>query len=129
MRDRALILVGLALFLVLASFPVWYNAAGGATARAPEVKRASEAGCVEPAAVMRAAHMDLLLDWREQVVREGRRTYVAGDGRGHTVSLVGTCMRCHGGAADFCDRCHTYAGVRITCWDCHVDPGTRRTGA
>ncbi|MFB3817766.1 MAG: sulfate reduction electron transfer complex DsrMKJOP subunit DsrJ [Candidatus Methylomirabilales bacterium] len=129
MRDRPPILAGLVLFLAVASFPVWYNAATGAAARAPEVARAAGAACVEPPAYMRAAHMDLLLGWREQVVREGRRSYVAGDGRGHAVSLAGTCMRCHGAVADFCDRCHTYAGVRVPCWGCHVDPGPRRTGA
>jgi hypothetical protein len=128
MRDRWLILGGLGLFLALAAFPVWYNLASGTPARPPEVKRSVEPRCVEPAATMRTGHMALLLGWREQVVRTGNRTYVASDGRPHVVSLTQTCMRCHGQKAEFCDRCHEYAAVRITCWDCHVDPKLAQAG-
>jgi hypothetical protein len=122
MRDRGLILGGLVLFLLLATFPVWYNVAAGTVAKAPEPKRSREPACVEATALMRTGHMDLLLAWREQAVREGRRTYVASDGRTHAIGLTQTCMRCHESRADFCDRCHDYAGARPTCWGCHVDP-------
>jgi hypothetical protein len=128
MCDRALILTGLALFLLLATFPVWYNVAAGTPATAPEPKRAAERPCVEPAETMRAAHMDLLLRWRERAVREGERVFIASDGRRHTVSLTQTCMGCHESRADFCDRCHDYAGVKPACWDCHVDPKPARGG-
>jgi hypothetical protein len=126
MRDRGLILGGLALFLVLVTFPVWYNIAAGTAARAPEPKRSPERECVEPAATMRSGHMDLLLAWREQVVRDGERTYTASNGRTHPVSLTQTCMRCHESRADFCDRCHEYAGAQPACWGCHVDPKSVR---
>jgi len=125
MRDRGIILTGLALFLGLVTFPAWYNLARGATSRGPDIKLpATEKQCVAPTAYMRASHMDLLVDWREQVVREGNRTYRAPDGKVYTVSLTGTCMlKCHTVKEDFCDRCHNYAAVRSPyCWDCHVDP-------
>jgi hypothetical protein len=38
------------------------------------------------------------------------------------MSLTQTCMRCHESRADFCDRCHAYAGAQPACWGCHVDP-------
>jgi hypothetical protein len=37
------------------------------------------------------------------------------------ISLTGTCLGCHGAKRDFCDRCHEYASVQITCFGCHVD--------
>ena len=123
MRDKPLIIGGLLLFLGLVTFPVWYNLAAGATPKGPEPERpAQEKACVAPVDYMRAAHMDLLVTWREEVVREGRREFVAFDGARHRMSLTQTCMKCHASKGDFCDRCHTYAAAAPACWDCHVDP-------
>jgi hypothetical protein len=125
MRDRGIILAGLLFFLGLITAPAWYNLARGATSKGPELKLpAGEKQCVASTAWMRAWHMDLLVSWREQVVREGNRSYRTPDGRLFNVSLTGTClMRCHTVKTDFCDRCHNYAGVQGPyCWDCHVDP-------
>jgi hypothetical protein len=77
-----------------------------------------------PVEYMRTSHMDLLIDWRDRVVRENVRTWSAPDGRTHPIGLTGTCLRCHASKAEFCDRCHTYAGVAPSCWDCHVDPAS-----
>jgi len=129
MRDRGIILAGLVLFLGLITFPAWYSVARGATSKGPQlVLPATEKQCVAPTAWMRAWHMDLLVRWREQVVREGNRNYRAANGRVYSVSLTGTCiMKCHTVKADFCDRCHNYAAARGPyCWDCHVDPGLIR---
>ena len=71
---------------------------------------------------MRANHPALLDRWRNEVVREGRREYRSSTGGTHVMSLTGTCLRCHGGRAAFCNRCHDYAGVNETCWECHVGP-------
>jgi hypothetical protein len=123
MRDRAIITGGLALFLVLITFPVWYNFAAGTTSRAPDLKRPVEGkSCVAPVAYMRTSHMELLTDWRDQVVRQHVRTFKASDGTTYAMSLTQTCMKCHTSKADFCDRCHQYAGVAPYCWDCHIDP-------
>ncbi|MBI3015261.1 MAG: sulfate reduction electron transfer complex DsrMKJOP subunit DsrJ [Candidatus Tectomicrobia bacterium] len=123
MRDRGLILGGLALFLGLITFPLWYNLAAGTTAKGPDPKRpVQEKNCVEPVAVMRASHMDLLVDWRDQVVRRSEREFTAFDGRTYSMNLTQTCMKCHTSKEEFCDRCHNYAGVKPYCWDCHIDP-------
>jgi hypothetical protein len=66
--------------------------------------------------------MDLLLDWREEVVRKGVREFVAFDGKTYTMGLTQTCMNCHTSKEDFCDRCHNYVAVSPYCWDCHIDP-------
>jgi len=123
MRDRVLILGGLVLFLALVTFPVWSNLAGATNAKGPEPKLpAREKRCVADVEYMRSSHMDLLVSWRENVVRRADRTFVAADGTKYQMSLTQTCLECHGARKDFCDRCHDYAGVRPYCWNCHVDP-------
>lgn len=129
MSDRGAIIGGLVLFLGLVTLPVWYNLASGKTARGydpgkvPKLELpAEEKSCVAPREYMRTSHMNLLISWRDEVVREKERTFVAFDGKKYTKSLTGTCLRCHANKADFCDRCHDYAGVKPVCWECHVDP-------
>ena len=129
MRDRGLILAGLAVFLVLITFPVWYNFAGG---RAPDVPKPvlpedKTLQCVQDTAYMKRSHMDLLMTWRDKVVRENVRTFVAPDGKTYAMSLTKTCMKCHTSKADFCDKCHNYVAVKPYCWDCHIDPDLVKT--
>jgi hypothetical protein len=123
MRDRPVILGGLALCLAAMTWPVW-RALASAPPAPPELQRpAGAARCVAPAAFMRASHMTLLFEWRDRVVRDGVRTYVDGDGREVAMSLSETCLgACHTDKARFCDRCHDYARVTVACWDCHVAP-------
>ena len=123
MRDRVLILCGLGLFLVLVTWPAWRTVAS-APARPPDLMRpAASMRCVAPTEFMRASHMTLLAQWRDRVVRDGVRTYVDSDGREVKMSLTGTCIgACHTDKTKFCDRCHDYAKVTPTCWDCHVAP-------
>jgi len=129
MRDGGIILGGLAFFLALITFPVWYNLAAGTTPKPPEVKLpAEEKNCVAPVAYMRTSHMELLTTWRDQVVRQHIRTFKAFDGKTYTMGLTTTCMKCHTSKADFCDRCHDYAGVKPYCWDCHIDPKLAQGG-
>jgi hypothetical protein len=125
MRNRGLIVFALVVFLGVITFPIWYNLAGGPAARAPELTLpVGETECVAPTADMRATHMDILLEWRDEVVRNNVRDYTAANGRTYTMSLTGTCLKqCHTPKAEFCDRCHDYSGVSTPyCWDCHVDP-------
>jgi hypothetical protein len=125
MRERTVIIAALALFLGLVTSPFWYARAAGLTARGPEPKLpTSERACLMPTEYMRTSHMDLLMTWRDTVVREHQRTWTAPDGKAHTISLTGTCLRCHDNKAEFCDKCHDYAGVAPYCWDCHVDPSS-----
>ena len=67
----------------------------------------------------RDRHKDLLNEWKKSVVRDGHRTYVAGDGQEHNMSLTGTCLSCHPNKEEFCVKCHDYAAVKPKCWDCH----------
>ena len=129
MRDRGRILAGLALFAALLTFPVWYNLAARTTPAGPKLTLpATERLCVAPVAFMRTSHMSVLAAWRDQVVRLNARSIVTADGRTYEASLTRTCLRCHAAKSEFCDRCHTYAGVAPACWDCHVDPDlVRRT--
>jgi hypothetical protein len=124
MHDAGKIITGLLIFLVIVTSPMWYHAVTGADTRAPELKIITEdTTCVAPTPYMRALHMDLLNEWRDDVVRRGDRNHTGLDGKLYDKSLSRTCMKCHSNKADFCDRCHDYAGVKPYCWDCHVEPG------
>ncbi len=123
MRDRPFIVSALAVFLVVASFPVWYNVAAGSPPSTPVLERPATARvCVAPREYMRRSHMTLLAAWRDDVVRRGERTYVAYDGHRYEKNLTGTCLQCHASKAKFCDTCHNYAGVSPACADCHTTP-------
>ncbi len=124
--DRWKIFAGLAVFLALVALPFWY---GGRERPAPvldldtpAIRQLPERKCVEATPFMRANHMRLLNDWRDLVVREGERTYTAADGKLYEISLTGTCLKCHSNKETFCDRCHDYAGVTPSCWNCHIIP-------
>jgi hypothetical protein len=130
MRDRSWIFGGLAVFLALITFPIWYNLAARTTSKAPELKLPTqEKFCVAPTEYMRTSHMELLINWREEVVRNNVRTYTAFNGKTYKISLTGTCLGCHTSKEEFCDRCHNYAAVNPYCWDCHVDPKLVHKGA
>lgn len=121
MHDAGKIVPGLVVFLVIVSFPVWYNLAGGQET-ALELEK-PEGQCVEPADYMRSHHMRLLDVWRDEVVREGNRDYVSeAYGTTHEMSLTKTCLGCHTSRENFCSKCHDYMGESPYCFDCHVDP-------
>jgi len=71
---------------------------------------------------MRASHMVLLNDWRDNVLRDGNRTTVEVGEKKYRKGLQMACMQCHSNKENFCDRCHTYASVKPYCWDCHLTP-------
>jgi hypothetical protein len=127
MQDGGKILLGLLVFLALAFFPFYYNV-GKAKARpepslkTPEIQKLKVKECVEPKAFMRANHMQMLDEWRDQALRRGQRVYVSSRGVRFDISLQNTCMRCHSNKKKFCDECHNYLAVRPYCWDCHVAP-------
>ncbi len=124
MKDKPLIVLGLAVFAALATFPIYYSLASGKAGPRPKLEMpAGQTRCVEDKAYMTGSHMDLLNGWRDAVVREGKKTHVSrAYGTSHEMSLTRTCLGCHADRAAFCDRCHAYAGVRVFCWNCHVDP-------
>jgi hypothetical protein len=124
MNDAGKILGGLIIFLLLVTAPMWYQLATGKGETGPDPVIAPGAGttCVAGTEYMRAKHMDLLNEWRDDVVRRADRIHVAPDGKEYDKSLSRTCMSCHSNKAEFCDRCHDYTAVDPYCWDCHVEP-------
>jgi hypothetical protein len=76
--------------------------------------------CVEDPKEMRKMHMTLLTHQRDETVHKGIR------GKKH--SLAG-CIECHastktnnalGSDEAFCQGCHTYAAVKLDCFECHT---------
>jgi hypothetical protein len=122
MHDAGKILLGLAIFLAIVISPIWYQWAMGTKTGPPELRIVTESQkCVEPTAYMRAFHMDMLNNWRDEAVRSGDRLHVGIDGKEYDKSLSGTCiMSCHSNRAEFCDRCHEYVAVKPHCWGCHA---------
>jgi len=120
------ILPGLALFLVVATLPIWLGAGGGSSGfRSPPNPNGER--CIESKDFMRVEHMRVLVRWRDEVVREGNRVYVATDGR-HWEKGLKTCVACHGyadahgkstTAAAACSECHGYVDAKLDCWNCH----------
>ncbi len=126
------IFLGLAIFLVVATFPLWKGL--GKVSPAPDPKLDTpaitkmdpkERKCVEDTQFMRANHMRLLVEWREAVVRDGLREYTGLGGKKFNASLSNTCLECHSNKAQFCDQCHNYVAVTPNCWGCHVEPGKK----
>jgi hypothetical protein len=86
----------------------------------PVIEKARGEACVAEPAFMRLNHMDLLKHRRDETVHRGVR-----DPRS---SLKG-CIECHASSAtgsvaaaptDFCASCHSYAAVKLDCFECHA---------
>jgi len=154
MYDGGKIIIGLVIGIGLLLSPFIYNA--GTAAKAPEPvlsEKAKQAGeCVDSKSYMRRWHMQLLDEWRNSAVRDGKRFYrpkkkaaevsleqqlldqwrhFVSDGtrrfapkedKVYTMSLQLACMDCHSNKAKFCDECHNYMGVTPYCWECHIEP-------
>lgn len=131
MYNAKQIIPGLIIFLGLITFPLWYNMGKAAPVPQPKldtpvIQKLAQKQCVLPAAQMRTEHMQILNDWRTQVVRYDKRIFVAPDGKQYNMSLQNECMKCHSNKTQFCDTCHTYAGLKSNstpyCWTCHIAP-------
>ncbi len=129
--DGKYILVGLVIFIVLATFPMWFSHGTAGPVPDPKldtpvISQMLQKQCVLPKQEMIPGHMQLLNDWRTQTVRNEKRMYVAADGKTYEMSLQNECMKCHSNKAQFCDQCHNYAGLQqdVTpyCWNCHIAP-------
>ena len=87
----------------------------------PAFETAAGERCVEDTPFMRRNHMELLKHQRDRTVHEGIRT---------TQHSLANCVTCHAGKETrrvtgskdaFCEGCHSYAGVRLDCFECHSD--------
>lgn len=123
MYNKISIISGLAVFVLFVTLPVWFNAFSTAsTVPKVELPPGGEKECVAPAAEMRANHMKLLNEWRDDVLRTGERVSVTVDGKEYRKGLQMACMECHSNYDQFCNTCHVYASVQVYCWDCHLTP-------
>ena len=120
MYDKGMILTGLAIFVLIVTFPIWYNHGVAGDVPKPEKAQVGKE-CVKPAKEMRSSHMQLLNEWRDEVIREGNRDKVEAGGKLYEKSLQNGCMHCHTSKKKFCDTCHVYTSVSPYCWDCHID--------
>ncbi len=102
----------------------------------PEPARhySAEQKCVQPVEEMRKNHMNYILHQRDETVHRGIRT------RRYALE---ECVNCHTAQDDkgeyvpinapdqFCYSCHSYASVKIDCFQCHatkpVRPSTLNT--
>lgn len=98
------------------------NAAAAGRVPQPVIEAASGAGqCVAEPAIMRRNHMDLLKHQRDDTMRSGIRT---------AKYSLKDCVSCHASQttnsvsaapSNFCQSCHTYAAVKIDCFECHAN--------
>ncbi|MDP8238849.1 MAG: hypothetical protein P9X24_07150 [Candidatus Hatepunaea meridiana] len=156
MYNGGKIIIGLIIFLIAMTSPIWYNATFGDTSGMPDIEIITKDipgkdKCVLPREEMRSSHMDILDDWRDIVIRDGKRVHTTPDGRKFNRSLSyvrpepeandssvadtsltkthkkpeitrNSCMDCHSNKDKFCDRCHNYTSVDPYCWECHIIP-------
>ena len=91
----------------------------------PAIKIEKGDACVAPAEEMRRDHMEMLLHQRDRTMRQGLRD---------TRFSLKQCVECHAsrktgsvlGDEGFCSSCHSYASVKIDCFECHTP--MRRSG-
>ena len=92
--------VGIVAFLVVCTSPFWAGF-GSSDYTSPKVSLPKDAKeCIEDTAFMKAEHMQLLNEWRDQALR----------------------LKCHNDYEQFCDKCHKTNNVEPYCWSCHVLP-------
>jgi hypothetical protein len=122
--DKGMVIIGLCIFVVVITFPFWFNLGNAAPAPEPKISDKAKAAkeCVMSKEYMKMEHMQLLNEWRDTVVRDAKRIFVNSSGKEFNMSLTNTCLDCHTEKAEFCDKCHNYASVSPYCWDCHIDP-------
>ncbi|MDH4200634.1 MAG: sulfate reduction electron transfer complex DsrMKJOP subunit DsrJ [Spirochaetia bacterium] len=123
MYSKGKVIPGLLIFIALVSCPVWKRFIVSPAAAMPKPVIANGDHCVESREYMRAKHMVLLNNWRNEVVRENNKVYINSRGEHFQKSLTGTCLKCHSNKEQFCDSCHKAADVKPYCFDCHLSGG------
>ena len=78
MYDKGKVVIGLCILVALITSPFWYNLGKAAPAPEPKLSEKAKAAkeCVMPKAYMTSEHMQLLNEWRDTVVRDGKRIFV-----------------------------------------------------
>ena len=130
MYNKNVVIPGIIVFVGLFTAPFWTNVFSGKhepvkleLPTAPVTFFGEErTDCVEPREWMAANHMELLIDWRDEALRNTKRIYVASDANNPHPTPPHTRPPCHTNKAEFCDKCHDANSVSPYCWDCHVIP-------
>lgn len=130
MYNAKLIIPGIIIFVLVFSSPFWLGWIGqdytktGVTL-SPIAKQ--QQTCIEDTEFMRAQHMRLLDEWRDQALRQENRVYVSAlNGKKYLISLQNTCVACHTNYTEFCEKCHIANSVYPYCWTCHIIPTEAR---
>ena len=87
MYNKGLIISGLVIFVLLVTFPIWFNGLDAGPLPKPELPPGGEKECVAPAAEMRDTHMQLLNVWRDDVLRNADRVKVTVGGKEYQKGL------------------------------------------
>lgn len=130
MYDFSKVIIGLIIFCGLITSPFWINLSAGIAVNKIDsvdkniktirnkLKKEGKNNCIQDREYMKTNHMELLNNWRNNVIRNNIRFY----NNNIEMGLSNTCMKCHSNKSEFCDQCHNYLCVSPYCWDCHVAP-------
>lgn len=120
--------LGVIVPLLLIVLPFVYSVADALFAEEPEVViEVPEGECVRDTEYMRYHHMNLLLEIRDEVQRDGARKRAVGMSvcypeEGETECHI--CRDCHANRAQFCNQCHNAVNLTPDCFGCHYYPDT-----
>lgn len=118
LKSAVALFVGFGALVVLSPLA---TAGDGAGVPKPVIQKAKGEQCVEDTDYMRRNHMKVLNHHRDKTVHEGIRT------KQHSLK---NCIECHAapnekgersvlGKDNFCQSCHSYAAVKVDCFQCH----------
>ena len=131
MQKKTNIVVGILVFVRVMTAPIWMNfgkdsgnSAVDVSLDTPTINALDEKQCIYDTEYMRENHMEILHQWKVQVVRDGNRVMVTPDGREFEMSLQNTCLDCHSNYDEFCEKCHNANGIDPNCWTCHTNSST-----
>ena len=123
MYNAKAVIIGIVIFVAVFSSPFWTSWIGQDYTKTGVVLPAGEKQCIEDTEFMRAQHMRLLDEWRDQALREENRVYESAlNGKKWVISLQNTCLKCHSNYTEFCEKCHVANSVYPYCWTCHIIP-------
>lgn len=123
MYNAKAVIIGMVIFVAIFSSPFWMGWIGQNYTKTGVTLPTSEKSCIEDTEFMRAQHMRLLDEWRDQALREENRVYVSAlNGKKWVISLQNTCLKCHTNYTEFCEKCHVANSVYPYCWTCHIIP-------
>lgn len=118
-----MVTIGIIIFFVIFSSPFWTGWLGHGYKDTGIILPDGQKACIESTEFMRANHMRLLDEWRDQALRKENRVYISSiDGKKWDISLQNTCLKCHSNYYSFCEKCHTANSVYPYCWTCHIIP-------